>query len=80
MIKDGRVVHFAYYHIFVHGERVTHLSQALTDKPARLRIERRKGKIHAAFSQNEGKSWSSGSPSWPGSAAWWPPRPASTPS
>ena len=59
MIKDGREVHFAYYHIFVNGERVTHLSQALTDKPTRLRIERRKGKIHAAFSQNEGKSWSS---------------------
>ncbi len=59
MIKDGRKVHFAYYHIFVKGERVTHLSQALTDKPARLRIERRNGKILAAFSQDDGKSWRS---------------------
>ena len=59
MIKDGRAVHFAYYHIFVNGERVAQLSQSLTDKPARLRIERRKGKILTSFNQDEGKSWRS---------------------
>jgi regulation of enolase protein 1 (concanavalin A-like superfamily) len=59
MVKDNKTIFFCYYHAFKEGKRVVHLSQNLKDQATYLRLERRGGKIQAAFSQDEGKTWPS---------------------
>jgi regulation of enolase protein 1 (concanavalin A-like superfamily) len=57
--RDGKTTFTAYYHVFKDGNRVTELSRIVKDQPTSLRLARRGTRIEAAFSQNEGRSWTS---------------------
>jgi regulation of enolase protein 1 (concanavalin A-like superfamily) len=59
MVKDNKTIFFCYYHAFKEGKRVVHLSRNFKDQATHLRLERREGKIHAAVSQDGGKTWPS---------------------
>jgi regulation of enolase protein 1 (concanavalin A-like superfamily) len=59
MVQGNKTISFCYYHAFKAGKRVVHLSQNFNDRDTHLRLERRKGKILAAFSQDGGTTWKS---------------------
>ncbi len=59
MNKDGKDYSFCYYHIFKDGDRIVQESRALKNIDTDFRLERRGGKIKAAYSQDGGKSWRS---------------------
>ncbi len=57
MVKDNKSIFFCYYHAFKDGKRVVHVSRNFQDQATYLRLDRREGKIDAAFSQDGGKTW-----------------------
>ena len=57
--RDGKTTFTVYYHVFKDGNRVTELSRIVKDQPTSLRLARRGPRVEAAFSQNEGRSWTS---------------------
>lgn len=59
MNKEGRAITSCYLHVFKDGQRTAEASQLIEDKPTRLRLERRGGRIAAAYSQDDGNSWRS---------------------
>jgi hypothetical protein len=57
VVREGKPIYFAYYHVFRNGKRTTHLSKDIENRPASLRLHRRGNKVKAAVSQDEGKTW-----------------------
>ncbi len=53
MVKDGKVSHFAYYHVFKDGKRVYQHGPNIEDKVTVLKIQRTGKTIHASVHQGK---------------------------
>jgi len=57
VVREGKAIHFAYFHVFKDGKRTTHLSKDFANRPTLLKLERRGKKVLAAVSQDGGATW-----------------------